>query len=164
MPVLRPPPPPRPPVLDNPFANAPHGNVYILTGEHRTMFGVHVSTLDVSQSRVFAFRKFDDAACFRSKLVGFHERWGRWPSRVLHRPDELRVLLRHSESAEKKHECRCPTIERTDLEVLIKRLFTNHILLDVVECLEEEHISSTTWSNELPLDIYRDNLAKLFGL
>lgn len=160
MPVLLPPAPPRPPVLDDPFANAPVGHVYILTGEHRTMYGV----ADISQSRVFAFRKFDDAACFRSGLVRFHERWGHWPPRILERPDELRMLLRQGEATEKKHKCTCPTIERTDLQVLIKRLFTNHILLDVVERLEEEHISSTTWSNELPLDIYRDNLARLFGL
>ena len=91
MPVL----PPLPPVLENPFANAPTGHVYVLTGEKRSMFGVHVSKVpsgDESQSRVFAFRNFDDAACFRSRLVTFHERWGYWPPTVLQRPNELRML------------------------------------------------------------------------
>ncbi|RYF12112.1 MAG: hypothetical protein EOO40_01975 [Deltaproteobacteria bacterium] len=153
--------PPRPPVLDNPFSNAPRGHVFVLSGEKRTLFGIHVER--ERQSRVLAFRHFDEAARFRQRLVVFHEHHGHWPLRVVDDPEEL-PLLTHAGPGAGPHKCVCPTIEPADLEALITRLFTNHILLDVVESLHQEHMASTTWTNELPLDVYRSNLSVLFRL
>lgn len=129
------------------------------------MFGWHLAQndADISRTHVMVFRKKAQAQACKRALVAFREHQGTWPSRQLFSTKDVPILFR-DKGCQSVVSSNYPIVQQTELEGLSKRLAKHNINLDVVEMMDEHRLRSISFENELPLDIYRQNLDELFCL
>lgn len=160
-----------PPLLKRP-SYGPSGKAYLIHASDKTPFGWHAKqgSSQFTQSSVMAFRKQQDAMHICSLLGRFRKQHNEWPDLVIEAAPSIELLLQpppgssgSSVPAGDIHHAL--SVEQIALDTdYIDYLAVNNVVLEVVQEIEGNTICSSVFRfKDIPCDVFRANLAKLYA-